>query len=152
MPECSEAERNDIYGAIPHRPPFLFVDRILSLDETSISTERIIRTDEDFFQGHYPGRPIMPGVLLCECVFQAGALFLSKTLDLGEAAKSSSPAITRIQNVKFKAPVRPGDTLHITATLKEKMAQVFFMKGFITRDQKKVVTLEFACTLLEGEL
>ena len=63
---------------IPHRPPFLFVDRIVSETADGLVAERTFRAEEDFYKGHYPGAPITPGVLLCEAVFQTGALFLSR--------------------------------------------------------------------------
>ena len=62
---------------IPHREPFLFVDRIVEQAEARIVTEREVRADEPQFQGHYPGSPLMPGVLLCEACFQTGAMLLS---------------------------------------------------------------------------
>ncbi|MBF0198391.1 MAG: 3-hydroxyacyl-ACP dehydratase FabZ [Planctomycetes bacterium] len=139
----------EVLDTIPHRPPFLFVDRIVEKDDKKIQTEKQITGKEDFFRGHYPDRPIMPGVLLCECVFQAGALFLAQSLDLGEEANNSSPAVTRINNVKFKLPVRPGDKLDIHAQLTDRMGKVFYMKGHISREGKKVMSLDFACTLIE---
>ena len=71
---------SDIYEAIPHRPPFLWVDTVISYDFRTLIAEKFISPDLDFFQGHYPGYPIMPGVLLCEAVFQTGALFMAKML------------------------------------------------------------------------
>jgi len=127
----------------------LFVDKILAWDETELTAQRTIRADEDFFKGHYPHQPIMPGVLLCECLFQTGALFLSKTLDL-DASEPITPVVTRINNVRFRAPVLPGDTLILKTSLIERLNDVFFMKGMIQRDHKRIVSLDFACTLLKA--
>lgn len=140
----------EVLAALPHRDPFLFIDEIESIDDSGITASRKITGEEDFFRGHYPNNPIMPGVLLCECIFQAGALFLSRQMQLGEAATSATPVVTRVQNVRFRSPVKPGDQLSISATLKEKVSGVFFMSGFIKKDGKKAVTLEFACTLMDG--
>jgi len=71
------ASEEEIYRAIPHRPHFLWVDRIVARTTGTIETERDIPENLDIFVGHYPDRPIMPGVLLCEAIFQSGALLLS---------------------------------------------------------------------------
>ena len=139
----------EVLKLLPHRNPFLFVDKILAWDETGLTAQRAIRADEDFFKGHYPHQPIMPGVLLCECLFQTGALFLSKVLDLDDS-EPMTPVVTRINNVRFRAPVLPGDTLVLKTSLTERLNDVFFMKGMIQRDHKRIVSLDFACTLLKA--
>ena len=139
-----------VLEALPHREPFLFIDSVESIDEHGIVALREVSGREDFFRGHYPNNPIMPGVLLCECIFQAGALWIGQHLKLGAEAKKATPVVTRIQNVKFRSPVRPGDHLKIFASLVETVSGVYFLKGHIEKAGKKVVTLEFACTLMEG--
>ena len=138
----------DILAGLPHREPFLFLDEILSIDEKAVVAKRSVSGEEDFFRGHYPQQPIMPGVLLCECIFQAGAYFLGQTQEL---ESEGLPVVTRIQNVRFRSPVKPGDELTIHAELKEKLGSAFFMSGRIERDGKRVVSLEFACTLIPGD-
>jgi 3-hydroxymyristoyl/3-hydroxydecanoyl-(acyl carrier protein) dehydratases len=68
---------------IPHRPPFLWLDRVVAIDEAAIRAEKTLPEDLDVFRGHYPGYPLLPGVLLCEAVFQAGAVLLSELLRQG---------------------------------------------------------------------
>lgn len=143
---------SEILNLLPHRDPFVFVDKILEWNEHGLTAERVIREDEDFFRGHYPHQPIMPGVLLCECIFQTGALYLAKTMDLDHQEGPQTPVVTRINNVRLRSPVLPGDTLTLQANLVERVKDVFFMKGSITRDGKRVVTLDFACTLLNQPL
>jgi 3-hydroxyacyl-[acyl-carrier-protein] dehydratase len=143
---------SEILELLPHRDPFVFVDQILEWNDAGLTAQRVIREDEDFFRGHYPHQPIMPGVLLCECIFQTGALFLAKTLKLDEEQGPQTPVVTRINNVRLRSPVLPGDTLTLQASLVERVKDVFFMKGSITRDGKRVVTLDFACTLLNKPL
>jgi 3-hydroxyacyl-[acyl-carrier-protein] dehydratase len=133
-----------VLNAIPHRPPFLFVDRVIELKENKIKTVKEISPDESFFEGHYPGNPIMPGVLICESVFQTGAILLSSMI--GDA-KEGVPVLTRIQNAKFKNMVKPGDILEIEAELVEKVSNAFFLKGSVSVAGRKAVTVEFACTL-----
>lgn len=133
-----------VLSAIPHRPPFLFVDRITELKEDKIKTVKEVSPDEPFFKGHYPGNPIMPGVLICESVFQTGAILLSSMMS---DAKEGVPVLTRIQNAKFKNMVKPGDILEIDAQLIEKVSNAFFLKGSASVAGKKVVTVEFTCAL-----
>lgn len=137
----------DILKAIPHRPPFLFVDNIVELTSAKIRTTRRVREDEDFFKGHYPGNPIMPGVLICEAIFQSGAILLSRTAaDIGEGV----PVLARISNAKFRNMVKPGDTLEIEAEVTEKLSNVHFLKGKASVAGKTAVTVEFAVTIAGG--
>ena len=133
---------------IPHRPPFLWLDRLLELGETTIRAEKFLSVDLDIFQGHYPDYPIMPGVLLCEAVFQAGALLISETLR-GKQQMNGFPVLTRILGAKFKREVGPGDTVEIQAVLKEKVGSAWFMKGGVRVKGKVALQVEFACALKE---
>jgi len=140
--------KEEIYRAIPHRPPFLWVDRIMSRTEESIETEKHIPADLDVFKGHYPDRPIMPGVLLCEAIFQSGALLLSSSMQ-GETTQKV-PVLTRISDAKFKREVKPGDTVQIKVDIKEKVGPAWFMKGRLEIAGKIAVKVEFACALTEN--
>src|SRR5512136_2349958 len=134
----------EILNAIPHRPPFLFVDKIVELTATKIRTSKEIKPDEPVFAGHYPGQPIMPGALICESIFQTGAILLSKIMGgMGEGI----PVLTRINNAKFKSIVRPSSTLDIEAELVEKVSNAYFMKGRASVGGKTSVTVEFTVTL-----
>ena len=138
----------DVLNAIPHRPPFLFVDKIVELTETKIKTTKEISPDEPFFKGHYPGNPIMPGVLICESIFQTGAILLSSMMgDVGEG----TPVLTRISNAKFKNIVKPGALLEIEAEVVEKVSNAFFLKGSASSAGKTAVTVEFAVSLVKSE-
>jgi 3-hydroxyacyl-[acyl-carrier-protein] dehydratase len=139
-------EQPFIEERIPHRAPFLWLDRILELDEATIRAEKFLPADLDVFQGHYPDYPIMPGVLLCEAVFQAGALLIGETLR-GKEEIQGVPVLTRIIGAKFKREVRPGDTVEIRAALKEKLGPAWFMKGSVRVKGKVAVQVEFACAL-----
>lgn len=142
----------DITTLIPHRPPFLFVDKVTAITETGITTEKMISSKESFFQGHYPGNPIMPGVLICEAVFQSGAILISRILkDSGMSLTDSAsvPVITRIKNVKFKNMVRPNNLLQMQVELIEKIGGAYFMKGAAKVNGKVVVRVEFAATVTD---
>ncbi len=137
-----------ILKAIPHRPPFLFVDKVIELTDTKIRAIKAISPDEAFFKGHYPGNPIMPGVLICESIFQTGAILLSSIIGIsGEGV----PVLTRIGNAKFKNMVKPGAILEMEAEIVEKVTNVYFLKGKASVAGKTVVTVEFAVTLAKYE-
>jgi len=137
-----------VLKAIPHRPPFLFVDRVLELTDTRIKASREVSAEEEFFKGHYPGNPIMPGVLICESIFQAGAILISSIIAY---AGGGTPVLTRISNARFKNMVKPDARLALEAELVEKVSNAFFMKGSARCDGKTAVTVEFAVSLATSE-
>jgi 3-hydroxyacyl-[acyl-carrier-protein] dehydratase len=136
---------------IPHRPPFLFVDEIIAETDDTLTTRRRVRPDEDFFKGHYPGNPIMPGVLICEAVFQSGCALLTKRLAAkGEDLSQFTPVLTRITEVKFKNLVKPGDELLISVKLKDCLGRFMFLSGSVrTADNRKILTVDFGVALVE---
>lgn len=137
----------EVYRAIPHRPPFLFVDEIVEVQENSATARRTVRPDEPFFEGHYPGNPIMPGVLLCEAVFQTGAVLLVRTVT--REREGLTPVLTRIKDARFKNIVRPGDELAIQVSLTETMGQFYFLRGSIQAGGKKILTIDFGLAMIE---
>jgi 3-hydroxyacyl-[acyl-carrier-protein] dehydratase len=135
---------DEVRRAIPHRPPFLFVDQVVEITDRKIKAIRKMDPEEAFFAGHYPGYPIMPGVLVCEAIFQTGAILLSRTMtDIGEGV----PVLGRINNAKFKQMVRPGDTLELEAELVERIGTAYYMKGRASVGGKTAVTVEYAVAL-----
>jgi 3-hydroxyacyl-[acyl-carrier-protein] dehydratase len=137
----------EITSLIPHRAPFLWVDTIISFADDTIVTEKTIPTDLDIFTGHYPGNPIMPGVLLCEAIFQSGALLMGKMGAVKNADVAALPVLTRINSAKFKRSVRPGDTVRIQVKMSETISSVSFFKGKMTVGGKTAVQVDFACTM-----
>ncbi len=135
----------EILRRIPHRPPFLWVERIIAHDETSITTGTVFAAELDLFRGHYPNAPIVPGVILCEAIFQSGALLMSFVLPPSETEKV--PVLTRIGGARFKRLVGPGDQVEITVKLQETMAGVWIMKGVAKVGGKTAVQVEFNCAL-----
>jgi 3-hydroxyacyl-[acyl-carrier-protein] dehydratase len=139
-----------IQEVLPHRDPFLFLDEILEVSDGSVRARRTIRAEEPQFAGHYPGRPIMPGVLLCEAALQAGCYLVAagSCVDLDPTLV---PVVTRMSDVKFKRMVRPGDDLDIRVDKEETVAGVHFMKACIRSAGKVVASLRFAVTLAKQE-
>ena len=138
---------DNVTDLIPHRPPFLFVDEIVSETADSLVAKRTFRADEFFYKGHYPEHPITPGVLLCEAVFQAGALLMAKRAQAAGAAAGEQggvPLLARVSDVKFRNPVFPGDTVELTVKIKEVMGGFTMMSGAITSAGKRVLSVDFA--------
>jgi 3-hydroxyacyl-[acyl-carrier-protein] dehydratase len=138
----------EIYNSIPHRPPFLWVDKIIALGPDTIETEKFIPPDLDIFKGHYPDHPIMPGVLLCEAVFQSGALLMAKGIEYSPGnAATTMPVLTRIKGARFKREVKPGETIRILVKLVETIGNAWFFKGKITVNGKTALKVAFGCAL-----
>ncbi len=138
--------RQEIEQCIPHRDPFLWIDEVVEITDTTIRARKFISAELDVFRGHYPDFPILPGVLQCEAAFQAGAVLISK---LGVVEVGKVPVVTRQNNTKFRHMVRPGDTLDIEVELTEQLANAFFLTGKVSVDGKTTVRLEFACAAAE---
>jgi len=132
-----------IQQAIPHRSPMLLVDEVVEQTDNRIICRKTFRDDEYFFQGHYPDYPLVPGVILCEATMQAGAILLSKQA----AGSDGVPVATRLNDVKFKKMIRPGDTIEMNVTLNERLAETYFMTGKVTCQGKVAVRFDFACTM-----
>lgn len=136
----------EILARIPQRPPFLYIDSIVDRTEKTIVTKRHFKANEDFFKGHFPGDPVVPGVILCEAAFQTGALLMSYH---GEIAPGVRAFVTRVQNAKFKNMVTADETITIQVTLDELVGNAAYFKAAITKDNSKVMTVDFSCMLVE---
>jgi 3-hydroxyacyl-[acyl-carrier-protein] dehydratase len=139
----------EILEAIPHRAPFLLVDEILERSETKIVGTKTFGGDEWFFAGHYPGHPLVPGVLLCEAAMQCGAILLAKYF---ADAAGKVPVATRMNDVRFKRMVLPGEKIVMEIELIERLADAFFMKAKSTVDGKVALRFEFACTAANADV
>ncbi len=131
---------------IPHRPPFLFIDEIVSSDADGLVAKRTWRADEDFYRGHYPGAPITPGVLLCEAVFQTAACYMAlKARAAGAKPGEGVPLIAKISDVRFRNPVYPGETIVLEVKHKDAMAGFTMLSGTIKKaDGTRVLNVDFS--------
>ena len=140
----------EIHQRIPHRPPFLFIDNIIEINEDSAKASLFVKPDFPFFKGHYPENPIMPGVLLCESVFQTGAIFLADYLSNQSLTDENvTPVLSRIRDARFKRMVLPGDDIEISVFLKEQMGQFYNLTGEIKNKGKTALTISFALALVK---
>ena len=123
LPDPSGMDINAILKILPHRYPFLLVDRVLSLEPTRILALKNVTCNEPYFQGHWPGRPIMPGVLILEALAQTAGILIAQKADL----ERQVALIASIDGVKIRRPVVPGDQLSLaveTVRLKSRTAEV----------------------------
>ncbi len=111
---------------IPHRYPMLLVDRVIEISDNGLVALKNVTINENFFTGHFPGKPIMPGVLIIEAMAQASALFTIQTL--GENAKGKLVYFMSIDDAKFRKPVTPGDSLYIHVEKMQNRAAVWKFK------------------------
>jgi beta-hydroxyacyl-ACP dehydratase FabZ len=138
-------ENIQIRDILPHRYPFLLVDKILEMDDERIVGIKNVTANEPHFTGHFPEFPVMPGVLIVEAMAQvAGVLVLSK---IGRGNKLV--LLASIDNAKFRRPVLPGDTLRIEMKVGKRKASVAKMYGTATVDGVVVAELEVMCKLAD---
>ena len=121
----------------------LLVDEVIEQTEKRIVCRKTFSNDDFFIQGHFPGFPLVPGVILCECCLQSGAILLSQFTP----KDGSVPVATRIDGAKFKRMVRPEETIEIDVTLNEVVSNAYFMTGKVTVDGKLAARLDFACSV-----
>ena len=146
-------QMEDIHRRIPHRPPFLFIDNILEINEDGAKASLFVKPDFPFFEGHYPENPIMPGVLLCESVFQTGAIFLADYLSNQSLTDENvTPVLSRIRDARFKRMVIPGDNIEISVLMKEQMGQFYNLTGEIKNYGKTALTISFALALVKDSV
>ena len=135
-------DRGAIEAAIPHRDPFLWLDRVSAVDDERIVCHKDAAPDLDVFRGHYPDFPVLPGVLQLECCFQASAVLIARTMPTG----GDIPVITRVNNVQFRQMVRPGQTLDIEVEIVDRVSKAYDMKGRVKVDGKVACRVEFVAT------
>jgi len=135
-----------ILGLLPHRYPFLLIDRVLELSDDKVVALKNVTVNEPFFQGHFPGAPVMPGVLQIEAMAQAGGILASRAVQFD--ATTHVMLFMAIDAVKFRKPVVPGDQLRIEVVPLRK-GKIFKMKGEITVDGQAVSSAEFLAGLAE---
>lgn len=146
----SSMDIHEVLKYLPHRYPFLLIDRVLSFtkDET-ITAIKNVTMNEPFFQGHFPNRPVMPGVLIVEAMAQSCAVLSFKSLDIMPKANSIFYFVG-IDNARFKRPVGPGDQLRITSKIKRKVKGIWMFESAAYVGDDLCCSAELMCTYREG--
>ncbi len=135
-----------ILKALPHRYPLLLVDKVKAIDlGESIHAVKAVSFNEEFFQGHFPGAPIMPGVLQVEAMAQAAAILGIETLELAGTGKLVF--FMGIENAKFRAPVTPGCLLDLNVEFVQKRSRVYKFKGTASVEGKTTCQAEFTAMI-----
>lgn len=136
-----------ILQKLPHRYPFLLVDRVLEVEKNvRIRALKNVTINEPFFQGHFPTRPVMPGVLMLEALAQTAALLAFETQGEG-VDENSVYYFVGIDGARFKRPVEPGDQLEMEVTIERAKAGIFKFKGITRVDGEVACEADLMCTM-----
>lgn len=133
--------REEIMKVLPHRDHMLLLDEVESEDGVAVGRYKV-RGDEFFLQGHFPGNPIVPGVILCEILAQSACVLLDVMAD------GKLPVYTGLNNVKFRAPVKPGDIIETQCFIKRAKHPFYFAEGTVTVGGKVCASAEFSFAVM----
>lgn len=137
-------KQEELMRLLPHRDNMLLIDEAEVADGVARG-RKTIRGDEWFLKGHFPGNPVVPGVILCEILGQSACVLLAEN-----EAEGATPYFTSLDNVRFKAPVKPGDTVETECRITKSKASFYFLSGKATVNGKVCVTADFSFALVRG--
>lgn len=135
--------REEIKKILPHREPMLLIDEAEKIDENTVRGSYTVQGNEWFLEGHFPGNPVVPGVILCEMMAQCCGVLLS------EGVQGATPYYTGLNQVKFRNPVKPGDTIILECMIEKVKKPFYFAKGKGSVDGKLSVSGEFSFAVIE---
>lgn len=136
--------RTELMNLLPHRGNMLLLDDGENRDGVAVGHYHV-KGDEFFLDGHFPGNPMVPGVILCEILAQTACVLLSEQMTHGK-----TPVYTGLDRVKFRSPVRPGDTIETQCSLKRVKYPFYFAEGTVSVDGKICASAQFSFALTEG--
>ena len=136
--------KEQIMKILPHRGAMLLIDEAY-LEDGKAHGKYTVRGDEWFLDGHFPGNPVVPGVILCEILAQSACVLLE-----GAIADGDTPYFTGIKSVRFKAPVKPGDTINTECVITKSKPPFYFASGNASVDGKQCVKAEFSFAIISS--
>ena len=137
--------RDKIKEVLPHREPMLLLDEAYQNEDGTSTGKYTVKGDEFFLQGHFPGNPIVPGVILCEMAAQSSCMLMA------DAVKGKTTLYAGMNNVKFKNPVRPGDTVEFICEHIRSMGPFHFIKATGRNNGKVAMSGEFSFALVDND-
>ena len=139
-------DREEIKNILPHREPMLLVDEVFLNDDGSATGYYQVRGDEFFLQGHFPGKPIVPGVIQCEMMAQSACImFADKMKENG-----CLPVYTGLDKVRFRGMIKPGDKIKIDTRLVRSVHPMYMLHGELSVDGKKCMSGDFSFAIVEN--
>ena len=158
MPKKTVYDTNAIMKILPHRPPFLFVDSVVGIiPDKKIETQRHLRDDEPFFAGHFPQKPIMPGVLITDALAQTSGLLWGFSKLIAGGGNEQNPPPPEIfflaaVTMKYPHPAFPGDTLHMTSCFEKSFGMLYTYAVEAAVKQKSVAKGTVTLAMMKGSL
>ncbi|MBV9994281.1 MAG: 3-hydroxyacyl-ACP dehydratase FabZ [Caulobacteraceae bacterium] len=147
-PAQTDIEIQEILRRLPHRPPFLLIDRAENFQPSrSLVGVKCVTMNEGFFVGHFPGHPVMPGVLIIESLAQTGGLLMSKSWDI--TATNKIILFMSVDHCRFRQPVGPGDVLKLHVEVVRARGDVVRFRGQAMVEEKVVAEAEFTAMMVE---
>ena len=134
----------EVRKVLPHREPFLFIDEVIEVNQESIVAKRFVSPDEDFFKGHFPNFPIMPGVLVLEAMAQSSALLGSHIMSQS-ANEKSIYLLCGVDKVRFKKPVLPGETIDLFASINSVKSGIWKFDCYSEVNKSRICSATILC-------
>ena len=137
---------DEIKRLIPHRYPFLLIDKVINIVKNESATGiKNVTVNEPYFEGHFPSSPVLPGVLQIESMAQTAAVLVAKSLDISDS--NALVLLTTIDNAKFRRPVTPGDVMSLSITVQKMRNKIWKFEGVVIVDSKKMSECEFSAMM-----
>ena len=137
---------DEIKRLIPHRYPFLLIDKVIDIVKNESATGiKNVTVNEPYFPGHFPSSPVVPGVLQIESMAQTAAVLVAKSLDISDS--SALVLLTTIDNAKFRKPVAPGDVMSLSISVQKMRNKLWKFKGEVSVNSQKVAECDFSAMM-----